>query len=444
MSWDDKVIWSEGMFLRAQHFQQQDRYVERLVRGRVAGLRPFAWGISELTINRELLAVGKFAVLRCKGILEDGTPINIPDDDDPPPPLDLPETLANSIVYLALPVRQRGGVEFEVGESADAATRYVGEETETVDAIAGSASVSRIRTGRLRLRYRLERQERAGYHCLGLARIQEVRSDRRATLDERYVPPALNVQALAPLAGFVTEIQGLLNSRSEALAARVAGSNGRGAGEMADFLMLQVANRSEPLFANIARMPDIHPERLHGMMLSLAGELATFTAVNKRPPAFPPYRHDDLQGTMEPVMAEIRRSLSAVLEQTAIPIDLLERKYGIRVGTIADRSLITTATFVLAVRADMPGEALRRNFPALVKIGPVEQIRELVNVQLPGIRVRPLPVAPRQLPYHAGAVYFELERGSPIWKQLATSGGIAVHLAGDFPQVAMELWAIRG
>ena len=123
MSWDDKVIWSEGMFLRAQHFQQQDRYVERLVRGRVAGLRPFAWGISELTINRELLAVGKFAVLRCKGILEDGTPINIPDDDDPPPPLDLPETLANSIVYLALPVRQRGGVEFEVGESADAATR---------------------------------------------------------------------------------------------------------------------------------------------------------------------------------------------------------------------------------------------------------------------------------------------------------------------------------
>ncbi len=444
MSWDDKVIWSEGMFLRAQHFQQQDRYVERLVRGRVGGLRPFPWGVSELTINRELLAVGKFAVLRCKGILEDGTPVNIPDDDDPPPPLDLPETLGASIVYLALPVRQRGGVEFEVGEGADTATRYVGEERETVDAIAGSASVSRIRTGRLRLRYRLERQERGGYHCLGIARVQEVRSDRRATLDERYIPPALNVAALAPLAGFVTEVQGLLSSRADALAARVSGAGARGAAEIADFLMLQVVNRMEPVVANLARMPDIHPEALHGLLLGLAGELATFTAANKRPPSFPPYRHDDLQATLEPVVAEIRRSLSAVLEQTAIPIDLQERKYGIRVGTIADRTLLTTATFVLAVRADMPGEALRRNFPALVKIGPVEQIRELVNVQLPGIRVRSLPVAPRQLPYHAGAVYFELERGSPIWKQLATSGGIAVHLAGDFPQVSMELWAIRG
>ena len=28
MSWDNKVVWSEGMFLRPQHFQQHDRYLE--------------------------------------------------------------------------------------------------------------------------------------------------------------------------------------------------------------------------------------------------------------------------------------------------------------------------------------------------------------------------------------------------------------------------------
>jgi type VI secretion system protein ImpJ len=26
MVWHDKVVWQEGMFLRAQHFQQQDRH----------------------------------------------------------------------------------------------------------------------------------------------------------------------------------------------------------------------------------------------------------------------------------------------------------------------------------------------------------------------------------------------------------------------------------
>ena len=34
MSWTNRVVWQEGMFLRAQHFQQQDRWLEQLVRGR--------------------------------------------------------------------------------------------------------------------------------------------------------------------------------------------------------------------------------------------------------------------------------------------------------------------------------------------------------------------------------------------------------------------------
>jgi len=142
-------------------------------------------------------------------------------------------------------------------------------------------------------------------------------------------------------------------------------------------------------------------------------------------------------------LAELRQSLSAVLEQTAINIPLQERKYGMRAGVIADKSLLKTAAFYLSVKADMPPEVLRRNFPAQVKIGPVEQIRELVNVALSGIAVRPLPVAPREVPFYPGASYFELDRSSPYFAQLATSGGIALHLAGDFPSVTMELWAVK-
>ena len=34
MSWYSKVVWSEGLFLRPQHFQQQDRYLEHLLQAR--------------------------------------------------------------------------------------------------------------------------------------------------------------------------------------------------------------------------------------------------------------------------------------------------------------------------------------------------------------------------------------------------------------------------
>jgi type VI secretion system protein ImpJ len=133
-----------------------------------------------------------------------------------------------------------------------------------------------------------------------------------------------------------------------------------------------------------------------------------------------------------------------VLEQNAIAIPLEERKYGVRVAPILDRALLRQASFVLAVSAKVSAEEIRKRFPTQAKIGPVEGIRQLVNIQLPGISIRPLPVAPRQIPYHAGFVYFELDKSSEYWEQLYKSGGFALHLGADFPGVELEFWAIKG
>ncbi len=443
MAWDNKVVWSEGMFLQTQHFQQSDRYFERLVRGRVDGIRPYSWGVQDLQINRDLLTTGKFAVSSCRGILDDGTPFSIPEDTNHPPPLDLPENARDCIVYLALPVRQPGGAEFDLGDRVDGIARYAAEEVETVDSNLGSETVSNMRVGKLRMRYLLETDERAGYSCLGLARIIEVRADKNVVLDERYIPPCLDCAAYSVLAGMISEILGLTHHRGEALAGRVSESGTKGAAEIADFLLLQAVNRYEPVLAHLSSSAHVHPETFYSLALSIAGELATFTSPGKRPGKFGVYRHDDLQGTFAPVMKELRQSLSAVLEQTAIPIPLQERKYGIRVAALTDKSLLSNSSFVLAVRADLPVETLRRGFPNQAKIGSVEQIRELVNVALPGIALRPLPVAPRQIPYHAGVTYFELDQSGQYWQQLKSSGGIAIHVSGDFPRLEMELWAIK-
>lgn len=263
-------------------------------------------------------------------------------------------------------------------------------------------------------------------------------------LDESYIPPLLNAAAAPPLAAVMTELVGLLRHRGEAIAGRIGGGGARGVSDVADFMMLQAINRYEPMLMHLSRISTVHPERLFCLLAGMAGELASFTARGRRTPEFPEYRHDDLQASFRPVIAAIRQSLSAVLETPAVQIPLQDRGHGVRVGVIPDKSLLTNAGFVLAVRADMPQEEIRTSFPKLVKIGPVEQIRELVNVALPGIRIRPLPVAPRQIPFHSTAVYFELERGTQIWKQLASSGGIAIHVAGDFRDLSVELWAIRG
>ena len=95
------------------------------------------------------------------------------------------------------------------------------------------------------------------------------------------------------------------------------------------------------------------------------------------------------------------------------------------------------------MKAALGEDEIRRSIPSLIKIGSVEQIRSLVNIQLPGVVVRPLASAPRQLPFYAGGVYFELDTTSPAWKDLHNSGGIALHLSGEYPELTLELWAIR-
>ena len=442
MTWTNRVVWEEGMFLRAQHFQQQDRWLEAFLRERVAGLRSHAWGLSEVSIDRDLLATGRFALSAAAGVFDDGTPFQLPGEADHPPPLELAEGTRSALVYLAVPLRQLGAIEIRGPDALSA--RYEAKEFEAYDTHSASPQPAGLRVARLGLRYLLETQERSGYSCIGLARVLEVAADRKVSLDDRWVPPALVCSAAAPLSGFITELTGMLNQRGEALAGRLTQPGARGVAEVADFLLLQSINRWQKLLSHWADSGNVHPEELYSTLVQMAGEFATFTESGRRPSSYPAYRHEDLQRSFAPVIADLRRSLSAVIEQTAIAIPLQERRHGVRVGPIVDRNILRAASFVLAVQSDMPTETLRRLFPAQVKIGAVEQIRELVNVAMPGIAVRPLPVAPRQIPFYAGASYFELDRNSPHWQQMQSSGGFAIHVSGDFPNLRIELWAIRG
>ena len=445
MTWHNKVMWTEGMVLQPQHFQQQDRHANRQLEGRLSSAVPWPWGFVGLQVDDAALLQGRIVVNVARGVFPDGLVFAVPGDDPAPPSFEVAADVRDAIVVLAVPMLRPGVAESDVESSETAMPpRYRAHNLDVADAHAASLREAPVQIGRLNVRLMLARDANEGYSAIGVARIVERRADGRVTLDPNYVPPMLHAPASAVLDGFLREVHGMLHQRGEALAARLVQPGRAGIGEIADFLLLQLVNRQEPLFAHLQRLSLLHPERLYEQCLALAGELSTFRE-QRRPPAYAEYRHDDLATCFRSLMVDLRQSLSMVLEQTAIAIDLQDRKFGIRVALIPDIELQRTAVFVLAVNAQMPGEALRARFPTQVKIGPAERIRDLVNLQLPGVTLRAMPVAPRQIPYHAGFTYFELEtRGNELWKQLENSGGLAMHIAGEFPGLALEFWAIRG
>ena len=45
MGWRNKVVWSEGMLLQPQHFQQHDRWTDHTLNGRFGALNACGWGL---------------------------------------------------------------------------------------------------------------------------------------------------------------------------------------------------------------------------------------------------------------------------------------------------------------------------------------------------------------------------------------------------------------
>jgi type VI secretion system protein ImpJ len=440
---NNRVVWSEGLFLRPEHLQQQERFFERLVELRSSGLRPHAWGLTRLELNQELLGIGKFAVASAQGVLPDGTPFSIPDDDLAPPPVDIPTTMRDQLVYLALPLHAPRRLEFSYANEALGLTRYVVDDFETTDATNEQTEPVVLQVGAIGARLLLSGQSIEDYACIPIAKVQERRADGRIALDSNFIPTVLIVGAAPRLDAFLTELSGMLRQRGDALAGRISDSGRGGSSEIADFLFLMLVNRVEPLIAHLSQQHLIHPHELFGVLASLAGELATLTSPRRRPGATPTYRHEDLRASFEPLFQAIRKSLGAVLEQNAVAIPLEQKKF-VHIGVLTDRTLLSGAVFVLAVRADVAAEEVRKRLPMQIKIGPVEKIRDLVRLQLPGIEVAPLPVAPRQLPYHAGAIYFELNGHGEMWQAMQSSGGFAIHLGVEYPGLILEFWAIRG
>jgi type VI secretion system protein ImpJ len=438
------------MFLQPHHFQQETRHHEHRVDARLRALTPFGWGFGELVVDDALLALGRVGLARASGVLPDGTPFGLPLLQPVPAPLDVPADLKNEIVYLAAPVQRPGRTEFALsaagtGQATDAgaeATRYEVIDEALRDLTDAGDEPQTIQAGRLRLRLLRQRELSDAYTALGVVKVLERRADGQLTLDRNFIPPQTRIEASGHLQATATLLHGRIQQFAQLLAQRMGSAN-QGVSELADFLLLLVLNQAEPLFRQTAGAPHVHPQDFHRQCLQLAGALASFQSERRVPLDYPLYRHDELQATFAPLVDELRRQLSGVPVPRATPIELTERGNGFRTAIVRETELLQGASFVLAVHAQLPAEQLLTRFLGQARIGPVERIRDLVSLNLPGIPLRNLPVAPRQLPFHAGHHYFEAERGGELWKQFERSGNLALHVAGDFPGLQLELWAIR-
>lgn len=444
---DNRVVWSEGIFLSPHHFQQQERYFENTLNQRVTMSGPFQWGFRRLVIEPDALLLGQVSISEARGILADGTVFNLPQNDPVPPILDLSEQkqLAGKKILLAVPSVQNNKALVNKRIDSQDSFRYNRFDLELMDYNEGDRAAEPVELASLNFKLVLEGDNGLddGNVRLPIAKIKESTSNGSLILDETFIPPLIDIKANNHLLSAVKQLISTLSVRATTLSERVVNVSQGGSNTIQNFLLLQLFNRYEGLFKHYISLPFIHPEVLYRLLVQFEGELATYYSASRRCDGGLIYRHDDLSQTFKVIDAVLKDYLSAVIEEAASPITIEERRYGIKVATVHDKKLFDQAIFVLAIKADIQVDDLRNQFPKQTKIGTVENIRNLVNNQLPGISISSLPVAPREIPIKRDFQYFQLDPNSPHWKSLGASGGFAFHISGEFPELELEFWAVR-
>ncbi|MDC0612205.1 type VI secretion system baseplate subunit TssK [Vibrio sp.] len=439
----NRVIWNEGLFIKPQHFQQQQRHTEHLIDERMKSVSSYLYGVTDFSLNLEYLSFGRIALERASGIMPDGSIFKIPQEDPTPEPLEINDaSLANQLIYLAIPLKSDSLMEINWPEEPGTG-RYVSRRQEVRDTHSIQGDMTTLDVSPMNIRLMLEKEDRSAYASFAIAKILEKRPDGSVVLDSNFIPCHLNSALNNELHRFMTEMAGLMAERSKNIAQRISSPSQGGVADVSDFMLLQSLNRIQPQMQHLAELRAVHPERLYQFLTSVSGELSTFTNESRTPGHIPAYNHELPTDCFTPVIRYIRQCLSVVLEPRAVSIQLDKRKYGLMVAPVNDPGLMDDAEFIIAVKARMPLDELRKLFIQQTKVASVESIRDLISLQLPGVPLISLPVAPRQLPYHAGYTYYQLDKSSSAWSMLKESSGFAFHVAAAFDDLDLQFWAIR-
>lgn len=438
MSWYSKVAWSEGLFLRQHHFQQNDRYFERLLENRVRAIAPYPWGFGAIEFDRDMAQQNKFALRRASGIFQDGTPFDMPGSSPLPQPIDVPEGAEKQLVWLTMPAATVNGREVDMAD-ATSGSRYVRDVETVVDSSSGMHIEQEIEVAHPRAAFEIRKTPKPGFHCLKLARILEVR-DKTIILDETFAPPVIASHAHPVVAGWLERVIGWMDTKLETLARYAADPSSGGGLQTFDYFMLQMLNREINILKHLRNSQYTHPVDVYLELLRVSGELWTFSP-KRLAPEYAAYDHDHLEGAFEPVLADIQRLLSLDIGR-AIRLNLVERAPNAYLAAVTDRTLFRNATFVIEVAAGKSLTQIQQQFPALCKVGPNTKMNEIVQTHLPGIELVHMPTPPRQIRAISDHVYFYLDKSSPLWPEFSQASSVGLHFAGDWPDLQLDFWAI--
>lgn len=429
MTDSNKVVWSEGLFLRTQHLQQQDRYTESLVRRTMRSSPLQSVGFLSLTLDKNALDAGLIGIERAEGVFPDGTLFLIPDTTIDVEPVPVHADTDAGLVCLAIAIERGDAAQIDPQHAPSSGTRYRGKPITVRDAIRNGADPSEIEVAYLAPKLLLPGEDVDGYATLPIARIEGLDANGAVVLAPTFLAPSLNLQAMSRYAEFLKELVTGLDRIADAHGQMVL--DGTGA-SMENLLILELANSARPRFAHILAQNNMHPSDLYMELSGLAGCMASFGSSSRRLAGLPDYVHTDPQPAFDTLTDTLRSLILSLrhVEPSSHALQVKRHADNIWTVRINNPEIIANSRIVIRVGSDMSDEMIRKIFVDQATVGAADDFDALWKSKLTGIALKPLHSQPREIPYDGDRLCLELDRSSEHWATLAEAPGFVLGVAG--------------
>jgi type VI secretion system protein ImpJ len=450
MQTPSKVLWGEGLFLRPQHFQQQDRYHEARLNETAAALHPYCWGVRRLDVDADALKADVLRVTGLSLIFPDGEIVRAPEHDPLPLPVrlgDLGPDVQVLTFHAALPLlKPHGdncGAPGETGLQRRPDVRYGQRDHDTPDLFGEAASAPlAYLTKRVHLISDLDPLE--AYDSVALVRLRRLATGG-FEIDGTFTPPSLSIAAAPGLHGRLARLLEKLLAKVHALYGHYR-DPGRSVvelrgGDVASFWLLHTVSSGYAALTHYLTQRELHPERLFQELLVLAGGLMTFSR-GTRLEDLPAYAHQDPGPAFARLDAILRELLDTVISSRYFSVALSNDRTSYHVGALDSGKIDAHTTLYLGVAADLPAPQLVDVVPLRFKIGAPEDVDKLVLSAMPGVRLVHAPQVPSAVPVRPEMYYFLLENRGVLYDSMLKAQAISIYVPNGIRDLKLELIAI--
>lgn len=433
------INYQQGMLLKPQHFQMQNRLAEEHLNELSQELQPYFYGVADLKISRDALSSSTVTVSVGSFLFSDGAFAHI-GQNAVAASRTIPDELldSGSLVGVYIGLRRFNDnssnariFNGKLDESCDA--RYVAVSGgDLVNDLYGDAAPGNVEMLKYNLRIFFE-NELDALSDFDLIKICEVyRDGTRIMMSDRYVPPVVNFFRSDALVAVINDISALIISKTRVFEKykHIRTSSRLSGYEIMLLSIIGTLCDASATLQTIIELRHDHPSKVWSVLARIIAilspscpEVSSVVTENR----FPSYDHNDLYQVFSRMRDQIRLALNCLTVGPEYVVRFVRKENGVWTAELPDLAQLDSYDAYLAMSGQgVEPDRLSLSFWRQLKLSSADAINDLIVRSLSGIPISITDRVQGGLPSLDRGFYSVVDVHNDLWNDAVQTRSLAM------------------